>query len=160
MEQGTYYYYSETRERCLGSRFIQANCPAELDSKLFTKIMAYRLQSIITDYIDPAQSGFIPGRYLTDNIHRILNIIACATNIQVLLLSIDIMKAFDLVEWLYLHIILSQVEFGNNFISAIKSVYMSPMAKVYANRSTSDTIYLHQATRQCCPIAPPFHLGH
>lgn len=50
------------------------------DYKIFTALLAKRLNSIIGNYIHPDQSGFIPARDITDNVYKTLNIIHyCST---------------------------------------------------------------------------------
>lgn len=46
-----------------------------VDVKLFTLILSTRLQRIISRYIKKDQTGFIPARSMSDNIHQTLNLI-------------------------------------------------------------------------------------
>lgn len=61
------------------------------DLKIFCRLLANRLAIIIPFLISPYQSGFIPGRQITDNIPIVINIIQDAniTSQSVLLLSLD-----------------------------------------------------------------------
>lgn len=45
------------------------------DVKIFTTIMAKRLNRFIADYVHLNQTGFIPGRHMSDNIRTSLNVI-------------------------------------------------------------------------------------
>lgn len=45
------------------------------DVKIFTTIMAKRLNRFVAEYVHPNQIGFIPGRHISDNIRTTLNVI-------------------------------------------------------------------------------------
>lgn len=68
-----------------------------VDAKIFTSILATRLQRIITGYIHTDQTDFIPTRSMADNIRKVLNIIRLGKKDKVpsLLLALDFEKAFD-----------------------------------------------------------------
>lgn len=46
-----------------------------VDAKIFTAILTHRLQLIIEQYVHSDQIGFIPHRYMADNIRRVLDVI-------------------------------------------------------------------------------------
>lgn len=71
------------------------------DHKIITSIIANRWKDIVPDIVDNNQCGFIPGRFLSNNIRRTLNIIDYAQNndINLLLLTLDAEKAFDQLLW-------------------------------------------------------------
>lgn len=75
------------------------------------------------DIIDNDQSGFIPGRLLSDNIRQTLDIIDYAQNndTNLLLLTLDAEKAFDLVSWPFMFEISNSFGFHEkNFKECIK----------------------------------------
>ncbi len=45
-----------------------------VDQKLLSAILADRLTKIVTQIIDPDQTGFIPNRHLPDNVRRTLEL--------------------------------------------------------------------------------------
>lgn len=69
------------------------------DVKLYSKVLARRLLSILPDLIYTDQVGFIKGRQASDGTRRILNILALAERSKdpTLFLSLDAEKAFDRV---------------------------------------------------------------
>lgn len=82
-------------------------CPISLlnkDYKLLTPIMVERLNKVIGCYIKEDQIGFIKGRFMWDNIRKLINVIKKAQEDQnpVLLVFLDIEKAFDRIEWGYI----------------------------------------------------------
>ena len=86
--------------------------------KIFTKVIATRLEKVIPDLIYKDQTGFIQNRFSFDNIRRLLNVICCAEKINTLVvaLALDAEKAFDRLEWPYLFAVLEKMNFGPNLI--------------------------------------------
>lgn len=74
------------------------------DHKIISAILANRLKDTITDIIASDQCGFMPGRILADNIRRTLNVIdhAQIQQTDLLLLTLDAEKAFDMVNWTFM----------------------------------------------------------
>lgn len=71
------------------------------DIKLLAKILALRLNGVITSVVHPDQAGFMPNKSTAVNLRRLfLNMQSPADNIgQRALLSLDAMKALNSVEW-------------------------------------------------------------
>ncbi len=101
-----------------------------VDSKIFAKILAHRLETVLPLLVSDDQTGFIKNRYSFYNIRRLLNIIHHPTpsDTPEVLLSLDAEKAFDRVEWDYLFYTLKKFGFGTKFISWIRILYSSPVA--------------------------------
>lgn len=68
-----------------------------VDRKLLSKILAMRLEKILSMIIGIDQTGFIQGRNSSDNIRCLLNVIYSfkVKSIDGLVLSLDAEKAFD-----------------------------------------------------------------
>lgn len=126
------------------------------DMKIFTSLLAKRLNKFIAEYVHPDQSGFIPTRQITDNIRRSLNVINFCKGhkLKAVILGLDAKKAFDRVETSYLQILLSEMNFGPCFLAAIKALYAGPTAQILVNGIRSDDFTLTRGTRQGCPLSP------
>ena len=75
-----------------------------LDQKILAKTLARRLNVFMCKMIHPDQTGFIPQRNSFHNFRRLLNIMHSPRLPQkdLIILSLDVEKAFDWVEWAYL----------------------------------------------------------
>lgn len=126
-----------------------------VDFKVLAKVLAGRLQRVISVLVNPDQTGFISGRHSSSNTCRLLNILySPPTDSPELVLSLDAEKAFDRVEWGYLFYVLNKFGFSPGFVDWIKLLYASPVASVSTNGIKSLLFPLHRGTQQGCPISP------
>ena len=81
------------------------------------------------------QLGFLKGRIIQDAIgaaHESIHSIK-QKNLKALILKIDLKKAFDSIDWIFLKLILLSVGFGNNFTDWIMSCVTSAGFAVLIN---------------------------
>lgn len=71
-----------------------------------------------------------------------------------LLLAIDMQKAFDSIEVPYITALLDKMNTGPGFCKISQALYATPRAKVKVNGVYSDFFPLHWGTRQGCPLSP------
>lgn len=112
-----------------------------VDSKILAKVLVH------TD-----QVGFIKGRSSTDNLRRLMHLIwlNASSTVPVATVSLDTEKAFDRVEWDFLHSALLRFGFGSGFVKWIKIIYTKPKASVLTNGLISPLFDLSRGTRQGC----------
>ncbi len=70
-----------------------------------------------------------------------------------ILLYIDFEKAFDSFNWKFLMKTLLKVNFGNIFISYIKTMYNNTQSAVINNGHISELFPLEKGVRQGCPLS-------
>ena len=127
-----------------------------VDYKLYTAILARRLEKILPRLINFDQTGFISQRQTHDNIRRSLHVLhhIQQNNMDALLISLDAEKAFDALSWPFLYKVLEKFGMHKSFIDAIRTLYNKPTARIKVNGYLSDVISLKRGSRQGCPSSP------
>ena len=127
-----------------------------VDYKIFAKMLANRLKKCIQKLIHPDQSGFLKGRNIGSNIRLILDIIDYTdfNEIPGAILLLDIEKAFDSVNHDFLLQVLKHFNFGDQFISWIKTIYSCRKSYVINNGFLTDPIDIAKGIFQGCPVSP------
>lgn len=128
----------------------------QTDCKILSKILSSRLDKVISSLVHHDQVGFIRKRNSSDNIRRFLNIIWAVrdSNSPTAAISLDAEKAFDRVEWKYLHRVLNTYGFGQGFMKWIRILYKNPVAAVQTNGMISSYFSLERGTRQGSSLSP------
>ena len=106
-------------------RFIKNWRPISLlnvDTKLISKVLAERLKNVLPDIISKNQTAYVNNRFISERGRLINDLLeVCDTlNKKGYLVTIDIEKAFDSVNHVFLIAILEKCGFGKTFIEWIK----------------------------------------
>ena len=126
-----------------------------VDYKILAKCIANRFKKHIHYLVHTDQTGFMKGRFIGENINKILSIIEhCEKNdIEAMIINIDFEKAYDSIEWSHLDRTLNFFNFGNTIRNWIKTLYFNSFSKVQNNGWISDQITLSRGLRQGCPLS-------
>ena len=95
-----------------------------VDSKLISKPLGNRLQDVMPNLVSENQSAYVNNRFISKSGKLISDILEITDSLQVddLLMTIDIEKAFDSVNQFFLTSILKRYGFGDDFIKWIKTL--------------------------------------
>lgn len=105
------------------------------DYKIFTHILAKRIEGLLPQIISLDQTGFIRQRQTQDNIRRTLHVVShiIEQDLEAVLVGLDAEKAFDCVNWSFLFRVLDEFGFHNSFIKTIEALYDNPRARLKIN---------------------------
>ena len=126
------------------------------DYKIIAKLLAIRLQNVISKLISSDQVGYIKNRFIGENIRTLLDIIQISSKEENpgMLVLIDFEKAFDTINWNYLFKCLDYFNFGDYFKTWIKILYNEPKSCVVKNNGTFSNFFtITRGIRQGCPIS-------
>ena len=144
------------------------------DYKIFTKILTSRLKAVITQLIDPMQTGFVPGRFILENSQfmKLLQATLDEEDRPGLVLFLDMEKAFDRVSWDFLLLALEAMGFGRSglnpdgttarekadgFTAMVKLMYDKdnpPRRQLHLNGYKGKWFQLQSGVAQGCPLSP------
>ncbi len=126
------------------------------DYKLVAKCIANRIKKHLNLLIHSDQTGFLKGRYIGENINKILALmdICDEQNIPAILIAIDFEKAFDSLEWSFIDKTLEFFNFGESIQKWVKTLYKNSNGCVINNGWSSGNFVLGRGVRQGCPLSP------
>ena len=127
-----------------------------VDYKLLTKTLAERLKNVLPNLVHPDQNGFMPGGCIFFSAHTIRDILFYCNKerLDLILLALDYTKAFDSVEFEFIHKTFEVFNFGPDFRQWIKILFNSGKSCVANNGFLSSTFPIERSTRQGDPISP------
>lgn len=106
------------------------------DLKMLTKLIVNRLSEFISGYIHKDQVGLTPRWQEPHQIHRAIDVISLlrthwdgGPHQEGFLLSVDLQKAFDTMEWPYLFEVLRRWGFGPHFLQILRNLYSNLSAQ-------------------------------
>ena len=102
--------------------------------KILARVLAKRLQLVISDLIGPEQTFAVNGRSIPDNLHLIREVLeGIKDDTEASLISLDQSKAFDRVDHRFLATVLETAGFKPEFHRWISMIYHNPQAVVLVN---------------------------
>lgn len=127
--------------------------------KIALKVIAIHLKVVLPDIISVEQSIFVPGRLIADNIivayeclhfmkrNRAVKHRHCA-------LKLDMMKAYDRVEWDYLRAIMIKLGFSDRWVNITMNLVSSVSYSVIFNGKKLEEFRPSRGIGQGDPISP------
>jgi hypothetical protein len=126
--------------------------------KLISKVLSNRLKVLLPDIISPTQSAFVPGRMITDNVLLAYEITHHMHRRKggkdgLVAIKLDMSKAYDRVEWLFLEKMMHKMGFNSQWVKLIMNCVQSVSYRVKVNGSLSDAFKPERDLRQGDPLS-------
>ncbi|CAN1147980.1 Transposon TX1 uncharacterized 149 kDa protein [Linum perenne] len=125
--------------------------------KALSKVLANRLCKVLPDLVSPSQTAFIKGRAISDNVilaHELLAKYGRKKASPRCALKIDLMKAFDSIEWSFVEHSLKAMDFPPRYVHWIMACFNSSRFSVNLNGSLIGYFPGGKGLRQGDPISP------
>ena len=126
------------------------------DHKIISKVINNRLCPLLPSSVNHNQSGFIKPCLIGDNVRLMFDIIDYANckNVPSAVLSIDVQKAFDSLNWSFILAMLRTYGFGDFLIDLIKMIYKGPKCCLINSNFLRSFFNVIRGVRQGDPLSP------
>ncbi|GBG63473.1 hypothetical protein CBR_g38091 [Chara braunii] len=124
--------------------------------KLLAKSLANRLTPYLPALVGLDQGAFVRGRSIFEKLATAIEAMKVIEeqNLDVVMLMLDLEKAYDRVNWSLVLTTLRAMHFGDRFCSMVKALYFGATAVVQVNGHHLEEMTLTRSLRQGCPLAP------
>jgi hypothetical protein len=147
---------------------VGANCPADFRpitiihsfAKLISKLLALRLAPRLHELIASNQNAFIRTRSIHDNYKYIQRaaVLIRKKRVPMLLLILDISKAFDTLSWPFLLDTLQAWGFGETWLRWIETLLSTATSRIILNGQKGPPIRHLRGVRQGDSLSPMFFI--
>ncbi|CAI6004293.1 unnamed protein product [Closterium sp. NIES-65] len=126
------------------------------DYKVLAICLANRLQPLLPSLINHSQTAFIKSRKIGDTLNDTLYIFdwATAQALPLLALTVDIRKAYDMVDRVFLFKCLAHIGLPSSFIKWVKIMHSGTITRISVNNLCGPPIPVQTGVKQGCPLAP------
>lgn len=127
----------------------------QVDVKVLSKALTYRLQHVIPDLVHPDQKGFVKGRSIHHHIRFLADLqdLVTSQDEEAYALFLDFEKAFDRVNWDYMFRLLEKMGFDKQFTQWIRLLYTNPQAHLVINQNIQPALYPTRGVKQGDPLS-------
>ena len=125
-------------------------------AKLLSSVYCARIRRKISKVIPNEQTGFVPGRSITENLILLGDAIHYSKRFHPssIILALDFAKAYDRVQWRPMISILGKMGFGPRFLNVIKAMYKQRRAQLAINGELTNHFDIERGVLQGDPLSP------
>ena len=125
------------------------------DLKILARVLANRLQLVISDLIGSEQNYAVKGRSIQDNFHLVCQILGgIEDDTEAAVINLDQFKAFDRVDHRFLATVLETAGFEPEFRKWISMLNHNPQAAVQVNKRCLRAFATERSVWQGFPLSP------
>ena len=123
--------------------------------KLFQSVLQNRVKKVMPSLISSDQTAYVPGRYIGESVRLTSHLLEYTNiyNLPGILLTIDIEKAFDSVDHIFLCSSLKKFRFRTEFVQWIKLILNKQESCILNDGHSSGFYPLSSRTHQGDPIS-------
>lgn len=125
--------------------------------KIISKVLANRIQGVLDTVICESQSAFIRGRMIFDNIiisHELVKGYNRKHISPRCMVKVDLQKAYDSVEWMFMKYLLLDLGFPYGFVKWIMACLTTVSYTINVNGELTVPCEARKGLRQGDPISP------
>lgn len=125
--------------------------------KVITKLICTRLKDVLPSIIAPNQAGFIHGRQIFHNVSIVQDLVGSYNRKSTppcCMLKVDIRKAYDSVEWGFLHEMMMALNFPKKFVDWVMACVTTASYSLCVNGASYGFFQGERGLRQGDPMSP------
>ena len=127
-----------------------------VDYKILSKTLAERMKKVLPSIVSEEQTGFVPGRLISENIRRTIEVIEFTKKKQIpsIIMSLDFEKCFDKIEHQSIYDSLAYFKFPKRYIDWIKLFFTEMIIYTQNFGFLSPAFKKERGCNQGCNISP------
>ena len=126
--------------------------------KIISKVLVAKIRPLLNNLISPIQTAFVLGRKGVDNVVIAQELLYTMDRMKgkkgYIAVKVDLEKAYDRLEWSFIHKVFQAFRFPDNIIKLIMSCISTSSLSVLVNGCALDPFNPSRGIRQGNPLSP------